>query len=166
MSIWSSHNLHNFSFPMLLLTRPGGMPSLNLHPYTPYTHTEHPPRMKYCNTQCEGDKWDQFHLVGSQYEFAELTLHSWFLQSKRGHRSHTSAALKKAKSKYYQTVDLNSALSQSSSCFPYLQLCLLITGGHPRRNGCETVTESKKYRSLSYLQMEGGMGLSEQKQQK
>lgn len=100
--------------------------------------------------------WDQFHLVGSQYEFAEWTLPSWFLQSKRGHRSLTSAALKKAKSKYYQTVNLNSALSQYSSCFPYLQLCLLITGGYPRRDGCETVTESKKYRSLSYLQMEGG----------
>ena len=119
MSIWS-YNLQNFSFPMLLLTRPGDIPSLNLHPYTPYTHTEHPPWMKYWNTQCEGDRCHQFHLAGSQFEFAEWTLPSRCLQSERGHRSHTSAALKKAKGKYYPTVKLNSTLSQSSSCFSYL----------------------------------------------
>ena len=154
MSIWSSSP--NFLLPYVTSDSTWWRAFSEPSPCTPYTHAERPAWVKYWNAQCEGDKCGQSHWAGSQCEFAEWALPSRCLQWKRGHRSHTSAALKKAKSKYHQTVKLNSALSQSSSCFPDLQLCLLITGGHPRRDGRDTVTENKKHRSLSYLQMGGG----------
>lgn len=140
---------------MWLLTRPGDAPSLNLRPAprTPTLSAQHGSNTGMPNVK-ETSVASLTELALSV--FAEWTLPSRCLQWKRGHRSHTSAALKKAKSKYHQTVKLNSALSQSSSCFPDLQLCLLITGGHPRRDGRDTVTENKKHRSLSYLQMGGG----------